>query len=122
MHELSIAMALYAACRKESTEPGELLVTVRVQIGELAGVEPGLLEYAWAACIRKTRDEGAVLKIEYHVAKQVCANCGPIGERQMGTWLRLCPDCESPLRVEGGYELDIISLSFERQATMEGRS
>ncbi len=113
MHELSIAMALYEACKKEPHRPEEFLVEVRVLIGEFAGVQPDLLEFAWKACIRETPDEGATLEIQYEVARQVCDQCGPVGERQPGSWLRLCPHCGCPLRIEGGHELDIIALCFE---------
>lgn len=122
MHELSVAMALHRACREEAQGPDERIVLVRVQIGELAGVEPDLLEFAWSACIQDSGDEGARLEIEYLAAKQVCARCGPIEERQPGTWLRLCPYCEDPLRVEGGDELDIVALSFEEAALTEQKS
>ncbi|MEJ2580589.1 MAG: hypothetical protein P8127_02960 [Acidobacteriota bacterium] len=41
------------------------------------------------------------------------ANCGEIGERAEGSWLRLCPRCGFPLQVSGGGELDVLQVSFE---------
>ena len=114
MHELSIATALYDGCRAEvERRGGGTLGSVRVAIGERSGVEPDLLDFAWRAVTEGGRDDGAELSIEWRPARQICALCGTIEERQPGTWLRLCPGCSAPLRVEGGDELDITEIRFE---------
>ena len=117
MHELSVAMALHRACLQECPQGGLELVQVRV--GELSGVEPDLLEFAWSACIAETRDAGAILEIEFCQASQVCDRCGPVNEKQPGSWLRLCPYCESPLRVQGGDELEITAITTKVAPRME---
>jgi len=87
-----------------------------VAVGELAAVEPELLAFAWEAVTADGPDAGARLDIEWHPARQCCPSCGDVVERQPGSWLRLCPDCESPLQLDGGHDLDILSFAFEAQA------
>ena len=88
-------------------------------MGELSAVEPELLRFAWEAVVSGGPDEGSRLAIEWHPARQCCPDCGDVVERQPGSWLRLCPDCEGPLRLEGGRDLDILSLAFEAGAPGE---
>jgi hydrogenase nickel incorporation protein HypA/HybF len=117
MHELSVAIALYTACRKEiASRGGGRLHGVRVEIGELAGVDPALLEHAWPLVVEGTADARAALKVDWHAANQVCPACGPVAERQLGTWMRLCPSCDSPLRVEDASQMNITSIDFAPEA------
>ncbi len=113
MHELSIAEALLGLCR-DRTPAGERLVRVAVAVGELASLEPDLLRFAWQAVVAGTPHVAAVLDVEFCAAEQRCPRCGPIGERQPGTWLRLCPHCGSPLHVRGGDQLDLVRVTTER--------
>ncbi|MHC4948648.1 MAG: hydrogenase maturation protease [Planctomycetota bacterium] len=114
MHELSIATELYRACRAEiEGRGGGRLEVVRIAVGELSAVEPDLLRSAWPAVTHGGPDAEATLEIDWHPARQTCPTCGPVAERQAGTWLRLCPACERPLIVEGGRELDIVRIEFE---------
>jgi len=113
MHELSLATEIYRTCRASIEARGAgRLDSVRVAIGELAAVEPELLAYAWEAVVSGGRDRGASLEIEWHPARQICASCGEVAEHEPGRWLRLCPACGSPVRLEGGEELDVIQLSY----------
>ena len=113
MHELNLATEIYRTCRAtiDARGPGRL-DAVRVAIGELAAVEPELLVYAWEAVVSGGRDAGARLEVEWHPARQFCAECGEVAELAPGTWLRICPNCGRPVRVEGGAQLDVIELSF----------
>jgi hydrogenase nickel incorporation protein HypA/HybF len=113
MHELSIATEIHRACRTRIEAQGRgRLEKVRLAVGELSAVEPDLLAYAWEAVVAEGPDAGAVLDVEWRAARQVCESCGDVPERAAGSWLRLCPRCEAPLRVEGGDELDLLSFSF----------
>jgi len=117
VHEMSIASAIHHSCREElARRGGGRLLEVRVAIGELSAVEPRLLAFAWEAVVSGGIDEGARLEIEWHPVRQCCPDCGEIEEPQLGSWLRLCPICSSPLRLEGGRELDLISLGVEDHA------
>jgi hydrogenase nickel incorporation protein HypA/HybF len=113
MHELSLATEIYRTCRASVDARGSgRLDSVRVAVGELAAVEPELLAYAWEAVVAGGPDAGAELEVEWHPARQICATCGEVAEREPGRWLRLCPACGQPVRVEGGDELDVIRLSY----------
>ena len=113
LHELSVATEIYRAARRamEPHGPGRL-DEARVAVGELSALEPELLEYAWEALTAGTPDAGSKLHVEWRPATQTCAQCGEIAERDGTLWLRLCPRCGGPLKVEGGTELDLLQVSF----------
>jgi len=96
-----------------AAQGGGRLDTVTVAVGELSAVEPQLLEYAWEAVTAEGEHSGARLIVEWERAVQTCSACGDVPLRQPGTWLRLCPNCELPLRVEGGHALELVELSFD---------
>lgn len=112
MHELSIATELLRLCR-ERLAAGQRLRSVRIVIGELASLEPDLLRFAWQAVTSGSVDDAAMLEVTWSPARQSCASCGDVAERQPGTWLRLCPGCGQPLHVRGGDELDLIGVCAE---------
>jgi hydrogenase nickel incorporation protein HypA/HybF len=120
MHELSLATEIYRTCRASVDARGSgRLDSVRVAVGELAAVEPELLAYAWEAVVAGGPDAGAELEVEWHPARQICATCGEVAEREPGRWLRLCLTCGQPVRVEGGDELDVIQLSYTPEQAEE---
>ncbi len=123
MHEMGLAMAIYDTCRAAVAGEGPgRLEWVRVAVGELAAVEPELLRFAWEALTEGGPDAGSALEVEWRPARQRCPRCGDVAERSTGTWLRLCPACESPLQVEGGDELDVLRLSFMPYDAEGGKS
>jgi len=91
--------------------PGRL-EEVRVAVGELSAVEPELLRFAWEAVTAGGTDAGSRLEIDWRPARQTCAQCGEVPVHETGGWLRVCPRCGAPLRIEGGTELDILQVSF----------
>jgi len=110
---MGLAMSIHRICRDAiASHGGGSLDWVRVAVGELSAVEPELLEFAWQAVIADGPDAHARLEVEWHPARQLCAQCGEPKQRVAGSWLRLCPDCGLPLRVEGGDELDVLQVSF----------
>ncbi|MCC6409324.1 MAG: hydrogenase maturation nickel metallochaperone HypA [Planctomycetes bacterium] len=114
MHELSIVeglLKLVLADRAERGPSDRAVRAVRVAIGELASVEPTQLAHAW----QSVASEHGELVVEWCRARQVCATCGEVPERQPGSWLRLCPACGDPLRVEGGDELDLVEIEYANE-------
>jgi hydrogenase nickel incorporation protein HypA/HybF len=121
VHELGIAAEVYRSCRQVAdSRGGGRIESVTVAVGELTGVEPELLAYAWEAVVEAGVDRGARLEVEWRPARQDCPSCGEVAERGRGSWLRLCPHCGLALRVEGGEELDLLSLTFTPDEEKEG--
>lgn len=116
MHELSIATeVLRLARRSVDSHGGGRLEAVRVAVGELSAIEPDLLAFAWQALVAGTADEGSRIEIDFRLTRQLCKVCGEVPERAQGDWLRLCPRCAGPLALEGGDELDLLTVSFEAE-------
>ena len=113
VHEMGIAIEVYRTCRDAVREHGGgRLRNVRLAVGELAAVEPDLLEFAWHAVVAEGPDAEAVLEIDFCPALQHCPACDTDADRSEGSWLRLCPACGMPLEVSGGDELDVLEVSF----------
>lgn len=110
MHELGIASEAHRLARASLPDPSLRLVSVWLAVGELSGVEPELLRYAWEAVTAEGPDAGCALEIEWRPARQVCDGCGATAERPGGSWLRECPRCAKTLRIEGGQDLDLVRL------------
>jgi hydrogenase nickel incorporation protein HypA/HybF len=114
VHETGLAFEVYRiATETARANGGGRLTSVSLRVGELSAVEPELIVYAWEAAIAGGPDEGARLEVEWRAAEQTCPTCGAVAERAAGSWLRLCPGCETPLRVVGGDELDVMRVTFE---------
>ncbi|MFB3904731.1 MAG: hydrogenase maturation nickel metallochaperone HypA [Acidobacteriota bacterium] len=112
MHEMGIAMSLYRTCRKEVEKYGAgHLQKIRLAVGELSAIDPELLRFAWEATVEGP-DAGCELEIDWKPAVQLCPSCRAIKPRPDDSWLMICPDCGSPLRVEGGYELDLLQITY----------
>jgi hydrogenase nickel incorporation protein HypA/HybF len=94
---------------------GGRLTSVTVAVGELSAIEPSLLGFAWEAVVAGSPDEGSRLEVEWRPARQLCQACGVVAERAPGTWLRLCPRCDLPLRIEGGDELDVLHVDITQE-------
>lgn len=110
---MGIAIEVYRTCRDAVREHGGgRIERVRLAVGELAAVEPDLIDFAWQAVIADGPDRGAVLEIDFRPARQHCRTCASDTNRAEGSWLRLCPRCGLPLEVSGGDELDVLEVSF----------
>jgi len=120
MHELSVATELYQGVRDEIDElGGGWLRAVTIVVGELAALEPDLLQYAWEAVVAGGSDAGAQLEIEWRPVTQRCPTCGEIEEPVAGSWLRLCPTCNTALSLEGGRELDVAAFEYDEVPRFE---
>src|SRR5512141_1487787 len=118
VHEMGLAVEIHRIARDAAeAHGGGRLESVTVVVGDLAAVEPDLLEFAWSAAVHGGLDEGARLIVEWRPAHQLCARCGDVPERAAGTWLRLCPQCQAPLAVTGGDELEVRSVSFSSETS-----
>lgn len=86
------------------------MTRVELRIGELAGVEPDLLGFAFEAYREGTVCAGAALRIHPVAARWECSACGT--ERSGGGLLR-CPTCDKPLRLAEGDDIILERLEME---------
>jgi hydrogenase nickel incorporation protein HypA/HybF len=111
MHEYSIVQALLDRVGQEVRAQGATRVhTVRVRIGELAGVETELLRTAYETIRRGTACEDAPLDVTMTEARWVCPVCAAPFAR--GAALQ-CPDCHQPARLASGDEIMLDRIEME---------
>lgn len=114
MHELSIAQALIEqATAAARSEGGTRILSVGVAIGDMAGVDPEALEFAFPVAAAGTIAEGATLAIRRVPLEVRCRRCGQVSHPQP-IWCR-CEACESSeVGVTAGRELRLEQLEIER--------
>jgi len=117
VHEMGVVQEIHRISRVAAdANGGGPLMSVTVAVGELSAIEPALLAFAWEAITAGGPDAGSRLEVDWRPARQLCGTCGEVAERALGTWLRLCPRCDLPLRIEGGDELDVLHVDVSQEA------
>ena len=111
MHEYSLMLALLERVEEAAAAHHALAVhRVCVQVGDLSGVEPELLDSAFGIVRGGTICEHAVLDIERVAARWECATC----RRALDAGERLqCPSCGGPAALAAGDELLLGRLELE---------
>ncbi|MEU9035700.1 hydrogenase maturation nickel metallochaperone HypA [Streptomyces sp. NPDC048352] len=115
MHEMSIAMAVVGQVEEAARAGGARAVTsVRLQVGELAGVVPQSLAFCFELACADTLLEGAELTTEAVAARAHCAACDTGWAVGMPPAL-CCPGCGAAGAVEllSGRELRVLSVRWE---------
>lgn len=111
MHEYSVANAIFQQVEAERRAHGDARVTaIHLRVGELAGVDAGLLHNAWSLLREGTACAGAPLQIADERACWVCSSCDEALER--GSLLR-CPRCGVPARLASGDALVLERIEME---------
>ena len=111
MHEYSVVQALLARVEAAAREKGATRVhTLRVSLGELAGVEPSLFTTAYETFRERTICADATLDLQIVPARWGCPRCESSIAR--GAVLR-CTICGGPARLLQGDELVLESLELE---------
>lgn len=111
MHEYSIVQALYdnvmlhARARHAAT-----VQSVRVRIGELSGVDVGLLDTAWRTFRVHTPCATAEMTVELVAARWDCPACGTTAAR---SGMLRCASCGGPLRLSQGDEIVLEQIVME---------
>jgi len=75
------------------------VVTIRIELGRLAGVAVEALRFCFEVCTRDTALDGAVLDIVEIRARARCRACGH--EADIDTW---CSSCQC-----GSFDRDVVS-------------
>ncbi len=111
MHEYSIVQALVDQVEATAAERGALAVrSVRVRIGELAGIEVSLLATAYDVYRVRTICAEAPLEIERVPARWTC----PDGHADVASGhVLVCPACGRPARLAAGDEIILDRVELE---------
>jgi hydrogenase nickel incorporation protein HypA/HybF len=122
MHEYSIIQSLVDAVEKSVWGTGNpacpdrrdrlssKVHRIEVQIGELSGVDTGLLATAYEVFRAGTCCESATMKIDRVSAHWQCPKCS--GDIARGAVLR-CPTCKEPARLTSGDEIILQRIELE---------
>ncbi len=113
MHELSIIQSILESTLAVVHERAETCAvdSIELQVGALAGVELGTLEFLWPAAVGDTPLADTKLRIEQLPGKAVCSDCGK--SFNIGFYYDPCPDCGSHfLNITQGEELRIKTVTL----------
>lgn len=113
MHEASIAQDLIDLMLRACEGQDVLRIrTATLEIGELSGVEPHALSFAFEVISRGTLAEGCELVVQRPVLRIQCPVCEHQGD--MDRELMGCPQCgQTPVRVIQGREMRLVSIDVE---------
>ncbi|MGC8501434.1 hydrogenase maturation nickel metallochaperone HypA [Desulfurella sp.] len=113
MHEGAIAQSVMEVLRDIKTQNGLLSITsATLKIGAVSGVAIDALLFAFEA-IQKEEEfiKNTKLNIIYVNVKARCNICGKIYEfDDTDNLVMFCPDCQMPLTIINGKELEIVDV------------
>ncbi|MEV5175429.1 hydrogenase maturation nickel metallochaperone HypA [Streptomyces flaveolus] len=111
MHELSIATAIVEQAAEIARADGVTgVAAVTVRVGELAGVVPDALHFAFEVARDGTALAGARLIVEQVTARAWCEGCAEEFTLGMPPFF-WCPRCDRPSQeLRGGRELEITDV------------
>ena len=113
MHELSIATDLVNTALKTAIDNNaKKVISVTVEAGELAMVNPEQLEFMFDILNEDNMLKGSKLKIETVPAVGECLHCGykgPIEDR----FACACPKCSMTLKIIAGRDICLKNMELE---------
>lgn len=111
MHELSIATAIVEQADEWARADGAVRVSaVTVRVGELSGVVPDALDFAFEVARDGTALAGARLVVEQVTAHAWCGPCAEEFAVGMPPFF-WCPRCDRPsTELRSGRELEITAV------------
>lgn len=115
MHELSVCQALLGeAALIAAQHDARRILSIRVRIGPLSGVDAGLLARAFDVARTGTAAGTAELRIEAAVVRVQCRICGIVSRAEPGRLL--CGACrDHRVQLIEGDELLLASLELETE-------
>jgi hydrogenase nickel incorporation protein HypA/HybF len=110
MHEVSLMQDTLALAVRHAREQGaQRIHRLIMRIGDLSGVVPDALEFAFDVVARGTMADGARLEIQRVPIRCYCAPCGR--EFEPPDICCQCPGCGRPTAdIRGGREMELTSL------------
>jgi hydrogenase nickel incorporation protein HypA/HybF len=117
MHEMSIAQNIVEIVKQNLQEKDYAEVkSVKVKIGELAGVVTESLDFCFNVIIDSTPMKGAVLDIECIPFVIECKTCRIISNSEAGIFV--CPACASTdTKIVSGTELQLVEIELNDNST-----
>lgn len=110
MHEYSIVQSLVDSVEAAVGAREAKVHRIEVRIGELSGVDAGLLATAYEVFRAGTRCERAAMVIDRVPARWECPRCAIV--IPAGRVLR-CPACDEPARLAAGDEIILQRIELE---------
>lgn len=117
MHEVSLAEGIVSAVLKTLGHRAvPRVLSVRIAVGELAGVDCEALRFAWPSVTRGTILEDAELQIERPPGRAWCLACGQtVALTRHGD---ACPLCGGwRLAPTAGHELKVLDFEIPENST-----
>jgi hydrogenase nickel incorporation protein HypA/HybF len=122
MHEMSIAQSILEVVQQytkgnDQTKDGNpsRVKSVRLKIGEMAGVVPESLRFCFEVASEGTAAQGAELLIDEVPIRCRCADCN--AEFSVERFVFTCPTCGTPdVEVISGNELHVVELDLLEEA------
>jgi hydrogenase nickel incorporation protein HypA/HybF len=113
MHEVGITQSIIEIAEKHALEGGaRKVLSLTVEIGELSGVVPEAVEFAFEACSRGTLLEESKLIIESIPGRARCGDCRR--ETGIDRYSFACPSCDAfALEILQGEELRIKEMEVD---------
>jgi hydrogenase nickel incorporation protein HypA/HybF len=113
MHEVSICESIVDILKQEAEKQGASKIkSVRLLIGEMAGVVDDSLNFAFEIVSKGTVAEGAEVIIEHSPLMARCKSCGK--EFHIVGYAFSCAHCDGPeIEVVSGRELQIEEIDLE---------
>jgi hydrogenase nickel incorporation protein HypA/HybF len=118
MHEAGIALNLIEAVQQRlESVPGARVATIRVRVGELAGVSTDALDFAFQCLAAGTPLESARLIFDQVPLTVTCSACGRTSPVE--DLVFRCPACGSEkTRISSGRELEVRTLDLVEEGEM----
>lgn len=115
MHELSIAIALVEQLKSAAQkEKAKRVLSAIVRVGDLSGVDPEALDFAFKTAAEETVADRAKLIVERVKVKTRCKACGKSlpSRRSVIT----CPKCgSSDIEIVEGRDLTLKGMEIETE-------
>lgn len=115
MHELSIAQSIISLAENAvpKNKPG-IITAVKIQVGELSGIEIDPLQFSFNIIKENTALQQAELVIEIVPGEALCNDCGTTFH--LNSFGNGCSSCNSfKLTITKGKEMKVLSISVEEQ-------
>jgi hydrogenase nickel incorporation protein HypA/HybF len=113
MHEMSLMVSMLEIIEDQARQEGFRRVTrVTLEIGQMAGVDPEAMRFAFEAGTLDSVAEGAELIIEETIGRARCPACGL--EAPVQVFYEPCAACgQVPQEIIAGRAMRIVSLDVD---------